>query len=479
LKAATIEPRLNRGGAVSGTWCRIVLFPLALATLSNSAAAGTASAEEPGATPPQIVESQGDSDTVSADTERYAFHAQATVVEQGVAGFPSPYRGENSLDPAPRGRETMNATLFAGASPWKGAEIWIDPEVGQGAALSDSRGVASYLNAEAPRGGSSGPYFRLQRVFLTQTLDLGGKSEVVEGDQNVLAGSHDENRIVLTLGKLSVADIFDLNDYSHDSQEDFLNASLLIAGSFDFAGDYSGYTYGTAAELYEGPWTLRLGVFDLTSTSQNGQLDGTFGQFQWVVEGERRFSLGGKPGSFKITAFDSRARLGDYAAAVRRGLLYGVTPDVNDVQSYRSRAGVSFNIQQQVGADLGLFARLGWANGQVQSFDFADIDRTLSVGAVLSGNRWGRDDDAVGLAGAVNAISPAFVSYLDHGGLGLAIGDGKLPHSGSENVLESFYRWAVSDNVRLTLDYQLIVDPAYNRDRGPVSAFAVRFHVAI
>jgi high affinity Mn2+ porin len=463
---------------VEKTWSSIVLLYLAVAMLSTIAVHAAAAAEQ-GDSSPQLEESNDESDTVSAKAERYAFHGQATFVEQAVAGFPSPYSGENSLGASPRGRETMNATLFAGASPWKGAEIWINPEVGQGAALSDSKGVASYLNAEAPRGGASSPYFRLQRLFLTQTFDLGGASEAVEGDQNVLAGSHDENRVVLTMGKLSVADIFDLNDYSHDSQEDFLNASLLIAGSFDFAGDYSGYTYGGAAEVYEGPWTLRLGVFDLTTTSEDGQLDGTFGQFQWVVEGERRFSLAGKPGSFKITAFDSRARLGTYAAAVRRGRLDDETPDVNEVQSYRSRAGVSVNVQQQVGADLGFFARAGWANGKVQSFDFADIDRTLSIGAVLSGNRWGRSDDAVGLAGSVNDISSAFKSYLDQGGLGLAIGDGKLPHAGPETVLESFYRWAVSDNVRLTLDYQLIVNPAYNRDRGPVSAFAVRFHVAI
>jgi len=458
---------------------------MVVVAVSNFASVGTAFAEEQQAAQPQpqAADAQGDNDDNADDgasgPERYAFHGQATVVEQGVAGFPSPYSGENSLGAAPRGLETLNATLFAGFSPWKGAELWVDPEVGQGAALSDSKGVASYLNAEAPRGGSSAPYFRVQRLFLTQTLNLGGKSESVEGDQNVLAGSHDENRVVLTLGKLSVTDIFDLNDYAHDSQEDFLNASLLIAGSFDFAGDYNGYTYGAAAELYEGPWALRFGVFDLTATTQDGHLDGTFGQFQLVAEGERLFTLGGQPGSFKITAFDSRARLGDYAAAVQRGLLLGATPDVSEVQSYRSRAGVSFNLQQQAGADLGLFARAGFANGQVQSFDFADIDRSFSIGAALSGSRWGREDDNVGLAGSVNGISSSFASYLNHGGLGLAIGDGKLPHPGTEDVLECFYRWAFSDAVRLTLDYQLIGNPAYNRDRGPVSVFAVRFHVAI
>jgi high affinity Mn2+ porin len=29
---------------------------------------------------------------------------------------------------------------------------------------------------------------------------------------------------------------------------------------------------------------------------------------------------------------------------------------------------------------------------------------------------------------------------------------------------------------QLTLDYQYVINPAYNTDRGPVSIFAVRLH---
>jgi high affinity Mn2+ porin len=198
-----------------------------------------------------------------------------------------------------------------------------------------------------------------------------------------------------------------------------------------------------------------------------------------VGEVERRFAVWGQPGSLKLTAFDSRARLGTYADAVREGLLLGTVPDVRDVQSYRNRAGVSFDLQQQISDDLGFFARAGWADGQVQSYEFADIDRSFSGGLVLDGNRWEREDDAIGLALAVNGISSSFVSYLDHGGLGLAIGDGRLPHPGTENIVETFYRWSATDEAHVTFDYQFVDNPAYNRDRGPVSVFAIRVHVAL
>lgn len=441
---------------------------------------GALGAEAPSATAqPAVPSSDPATDDGDVTTERWALHAQSTVIEQGELGFVSPYRGENSLDPSPRGREAVNATLFAGGSPWAGAQIWANPEFEQGAALSDSRGVAGYLNAEAPRGGSSAPVVRLQRLFLAQTVNLGGKLEHVDGDENVLAGYRRTDRIVLTIGKFAVGDIFGVNDIAGDSSDDFLNASILSVGSFDAAGDYSGYTYGLASEYYRGPWAWRLGVFDMTSAPDGGALDVGFGQFQIVGEVERRFIAWGRGGSFRVTAFNSRARMGDYADAVREGLLNGSAPNVDDVQSYRNRAGVSFDLQQAVTRDLGLFLRAGWADGHVQSREFADIDQSVNGGIVLQGRSWGRQDDEIGLAFAVNQISASFKSYLDHGGLGLAVGDGELPHSGSENIVECFYRWSVSDAAHVTLDYQLVDNPAYNRDRGPVSVLAIRVHASL
>jgi high affinity Mn2+ porin len=65
---------------------------------------------------------------------------------------------------------------------------------------------------------------------------------------------------------------------------------------------------------------------------------------------------------------------------------------------------------------------------------------------------------------------------LNAGGLGLLVGDGKVPHPGAEQILETYYRWAVVQWAQLTLDYQYVINPAYNRDRGPVSIVALRIH---
>ena len=87
-----------------------------------------------------------------------------------------------------------------------------------------------------------------------------------------------------------------------------------------------------------------------------------------------------------------------------------------------------------------------------------------------------RADDTVGVAGIIDGISAARERYLDAGGLGILIGDGRLPHPGPEQILETYYSVGVVAQAHVSLDYQFVKNPAYNRDRGPVSIFAVRLH---
>ncbi len=62
------------------------------------------------------------------------------------------------------------------------------------------------------------------------------------------------------------------------------------------------------------------------------------------------------------------------------------------------------------------------------------------------------------------------------GGPGILVGDGQLEHPGSERIGELYYKAALTSYSALTLDYQYVENPAYNRDRGPVSVLAARLH---
>jgi high affinity Mn2+ porin len=92
--------------------------------------------------------------------------------------------------------------------------------------------------------------------------------------------------------------------------------------------------------------------------------------------------------------------------------------------------------------------------------------------------RWsGRPDDTVGLAGAINRISHQGKLYLAAGGLGGISGDGQLPNAGPEQIVEAHYNVALFSFAHFTVEYQFIKNPAYNRDRGPVSVCGPRLHV--
>jgi high affinity Mn2+ porin len=411
----------------------------------------------------------------SSSPDWLAVHGQATLTLQGTPGLSSPYRGPNSLTPDQR-KETIDATLFVGVRPWKGGALWVNPEVDQGFGLSNTLGVAGFPSAEAYKVGKKSPYIRLQRLFFRQTVDLSGDTEPVDGSQNQFASSRRANRIVLTVGKFGVGDVFDTNRFAHDPRADFLNWTLVDAGSFDYAADAWGYSSGVSAEWYQGPWALRIGAFNLSKIPNGETLETRFGQYQLDAEIEHRHQIGGRDGAVRMTMFRNRGRFGRFDDALALAAATDTTPDTALVRARRTRMGVDLNIEQAVSDSVGLFLRAGASDGNIEPYDFTDVDRTLSGGVSISGKAWGREGDTVGLAAVVNAITGEHQRYLASGGLGILVGDGRLPHPGDEAIGEIYYAWQPAKPLSVTLDYQLVGNPGYNRDRGPANVFAMRLH---
>ena len=411
--------------------------------------------------------------------EDWAVHAQSTFVDQFHPGFASAYRGPNSLDPGRRGDETFDATAFAGARPWSGAEVWIDAEIDQGFGLNNTQGVAGFPSAEAYKVGAEMPYVRIPRLFLRQTIDLGGAAQGIDGDQNVLGGTQTANRLVAWVGKFGVTDVFDTNRYAHDPRADFLNWAVVDGGAFDYAADAWGYSYGAALEWYQDWWTLRAGIFDGSLTPNSKFLAFPLGsQFQIVAESEARYTLFGQTARIKLLGFQTRARLATFAE-LEQFYTANPTADIAEaevVRHLRNKFGGEINLEQPITTDLGAFLRASLNDGRTEAYDFTDITRSVSTGLSLAGGAWRRPDDAVGTAFVVNNISHALKDYLAEGFLGVLIGDSRLTNAGPEQILETYYSYAIRKGVAVTADYQLVNHPAYNVDRGPVHIFGVRLH---
>ncbi len=403
-------------------------------------------------------------------------HGQFTNVTQYHPSFTSPYAGANSLAPGNSGRETSDITLYGGLRLWNGAALYVNPEFDEGYGLSDTLGVAGFPSGEAYKVGARNPYFRLQRAFVRQVITLSpAQTAAVADGPNQLADVGYADNLTITVGKFSVVDIFDTNQYAHDPRADFMNWGLIDGGAFDYPADAWGYTYGGAVEWTQSWWSLRGGTFALSKIPNTKDIDGQFHQFGLVVEGEERHTLADHPGRIKLLAFVNRGRMGTYSQALALAQRLGSIPETALVRRYGSRPGLAANLEQELAPDLGGFVRASLNSGDKEAYEFTEINRSLAAGLSLQGQRWQRPEDTVGVAALVNALSPNARAYFAAGGTGILIGDGRINY-GLEKILESYYALQVAVPVTLTADLQYVLNPAYNHDRGPVTILGLRLH---
>jgi high affinity Mn2+ porin len=194
-----------------------------------------------------------------------------------------------------------------------------------------------------------------------------------------------------------------------------------------------------------------------------------------VTEFERRFTLGDHPGTVRLLAFLNRAHMGSYAEAVQDADSSGLPANIVATRAYRLKYGFGLNLEQEIFKNIGVFSRIGWSDGGSEAWVFSDVDRSATAGLSVKGEFWSRPDDTFGLAGAVNGISHLHQEFLELGGTGILAGDGALDY-GLEKSVETYYDCDLWKTIHASLDYQFIMDPAFNQARGPVSVFAARIH---
>jgi len=407
------------------------------------------------------------------EQQSWNWHVQNTFVVQGDPAFPAKYSGPNSLNSDGEIRETISLDLFAGVRLWRSAEFHVDGLLWQGFGLSKTVGIEGFPNGEAFRLGTDVPNVTFARLFVRQTFGLGGDQETVEDDPLHLAGKQDISRITLTIGKMSAKDIFDNNTYANDPRTQFMNWALMANEAWDYPADSIGYMTGMALELNQPNWAVRYGFFQMPRTS-NGMAQDAHYLEAWgmVAEFERRFKLGPHPGVVRLLAFLNQANMGSYQAALDSPIR---PADIEATREYRLKYGFGLNVEQEITQGVGVFTRLGWSDGQTEAWTFADVDRTATLGVSVKGGFWGRANDTFGLAGVFNAITQVHQEFFAAGGTGILAGDGTLTY-GWERSLEAYYDFQIWKTLHAALDYQFVSNPAYNRDRGPVSVFGARIH---
>ncbi len=408
--------------------------------------------------------------------ERFSFHFQQTIITQFKPAFSADYSGLNSLSTQKETQSSITSTFFGAARLWKGAEAYFNPEISGGSGLSKTLGVAGFPNGETFRVGAAEPKIYIARLYFKQNFEWGAEKDTIEGDANQLAGLKSKRYFSIAVGKFGMADFFDNNAFSHDPRSQFMNWALMDNAAWDYPANTRGYVIGSTIELGQPTWALRFAFTMVTTQANESVWDAKIGKANTqTLEFEKRYMIKGNKGTLRLLAFRNNGKFGDYNLAVAQN---PTAPNVDTTHAYgRHKYGFGINAEQYLTKDFGVFAKASYNDGHTETWFFTEIDRSVTFGGVLKGNSWKRNDDEAGLAFIGNGLSAPHRNYLAAGGYGFLIGDGKLNYA-PEMIAELYYKInAYQKKFFITPDYQFILNPAYNKDRGPVNVFSVRAHV--
>jgi high affinity Mn2+ porin len=304
---------------------------------------------------------------------------------------------------------------------------------------------------------------------------LSHQRDTLNAAPDQIPGTVSSNRLEITAGKFAVSDLFDVNRYANSTRQQFLNWSLFQNTAWDFAADTRGYSNGVAIAWIHPEWTLRAGSLQMPHEANGNVFDSDLRHARGD-QMELTLTIPRTKTTARILGYVNHARMGNYAEALATGVSLRQAPDiVADDRPGREKYGFGLNLEQPLAdeGETGVFARLGWNDGKNESFAFTEVDRHVSVGALVSGVHWRRANDRIGLATAREGIVVVHRTYLAAGGVGFLLGDGRLTY-GPEQILEGYYRLQAGPYLQVSPDVQGIRNPGYNRDRGPALVGTLR-----
>jgi len=415
--------------------------------------------------------------------DRIWISGQVNSITQFHPPFHAAYSGENSASPSSEIASSRVLTLFTGFRLTGSTEILLDVESAGGSGISSALGMAGFTNLDVVRNPTLGSKPYAARYMVRQIIALGKERTKIAPGPLGITGSVPVRRLELRFGKLSTADFFDINSVGSDSHLQFMNWTVDNNGAYDYAADTRGYTYGALAEYYDRRWALRFMEALMPSVANGLTLDWSLARsrsenVEWQLQ---RAILPRRDGAIRVLAYLNHANMGTYRDVIDSSLA-GNGPDRPDVTGTRrpgtAKYGFGLNIEQEVAKPVRVFARWGWNEGRHESFAYTEVNQTVAAGAEWTGSIGRRHNDRIGLAAVANAISGDHRRYLEAGGSGFLLGDGHLNY-GREDILEAYYNCSLGRGMSLTLDLQHIVNPGYNRDRGPILVPSVRWHMDI
>ena len=271
-------------------------------------------------------------------------------------------------------------------------------------------------------------------------------------------------KLELTFGKMDLFGFFDQNAAAGDEGRQFLNSAFVHNPLLDAGGqigvDANGFQPGFVASYLNETskpetWRLSFGVFGTGPKGSNYQRSLSSPLLMAQAETSLKF-FGGLTGNYRA-----------YAWQRSKGLeLDGVTD--------ARHSGWGLSADQKIGDSVTLFGRYGQQiQGKVR------FDRALTLGGEIKGAYWSRGGDSLGIATGWLHASNEFRtqgSQVDVDGDGVV--DFSYAPSGSEKLVEIYYRYRISKQFELSPNFQYLARLGGNPDAASVKILGLRAQLA-
>ena len=435
---------------------------------------------------------------VDAKNERFNIYGQFTYISGWKPSFNAPYTNFNgsinSLLPEAERSFTGTATAYLGLRTWRGGELYFVPELISEKPLSELRGLGGAIqDFELQKGGDVLPTLYRSRLFLKQTIELGGTDVEKDSGPLQLGTTYKSRRLMFVAGNYSILDFFDKNAFDIDPRQGLFSLAFLTYTAYDFASDARGYSWGVVTELDWDNWSARYSR--ITPPKDPNQLAIDWRLFKYYgdqVEIEHEHKIHDLEGKVRVLGYRNRENIGNFSRAVSAfeadpaknattctgfnyGSLNATAPDLCWSRGSHVKEGIGVFAEQYFAKDIGIFGRAMVSDGKSEVYAYTSTDRSAAVGVLARGKLWKRPFDVTGVGYNAGGISESHQRYLEMGGVDGFVGDGKL-NPGVEMAYDVFYNVNVHKALWFSGDYQHILNPGFNVDRGLVDVYSLKIH---
>ena len=273
-------------------------------------------------------------------------------------------------------------------------------------------------------------------------------NEGVKGNYAIIADklfvefTANDRLFTFNVGKIDMVDYFDHSAVANEFKDQFFAYPLVQTDNIPFPSK----GLGIRAQLDPDPfWYAEAGIGDAKASSKETGFNTAFGN------DAEQFSIGEigiRPNLFNMK--------GTY-----RFMIWYDTQDKSHLDDSghikHGDTGFAMSFDQQLTEKLTGFFRYGWADEKVnEEEDF------VSFGAQIEGLIEGREKDVFAVGYALGIRSPDGLSFDDARNI---------------NLIETYYRIQVNDNIQISPDIQLVTHPGGLEKESPAIIYGLRLRI--